>query len=54
MPWFGQVKAGEGYIAICEQPWDSAFYAEHPAGGPYTKAGVRWGASLGIPGIHDS
>ncbi|WP_300843944.1 DUF5696 domain-containing protein [uncultured Acetatifactor sp.] len=47
MPWFGQVKAGEGYIAICEQPWDSAFYAEHPAGGPYTKAGVRWGASLG-------
>ena len=47
MPWFGQVKAGNGYIAICEQPWDCAFYAEHPAGGPYTKAGVRWAASLG-------
>ena len=47
MPWFGQVKAGEGYIAICEQPWDCAFYAEHPAGGPYTTAGVRWLPSLG-------
>ena len=50
MPWFGQVKAGNGYIAICEQPWDCAFYAEHPAGGPYTKAGVRWAASLGKMG----
>lgn len=47
MPWFGQVKAGNGYIAICEQPWDSMFYAEHPAGGPYTKVNVRWAASLG-------
>ena len=26
MPWFGQVKAGEGYIAICEHPWDCAFW----------------------------
>lgn len=47
MPWFGQVKEGNGYIGICEQPWDSAFYAEHPADGPYTHVGMKWGPSLG-------
>lgn len=47
MPWFGQVKEGEGYIAICEQPWDAAYYAEHPESGPYTHVGIKWMPSLG-------
>lgn len=47
MPWFGQVKNRNGYIAICEQPWDASYYAEHPAGGPYTTVGIKWRPSLG-------
>lgn len=47
MPWFSQVREGAGYLAICQQPWDSFTYAEHPAGGPYTRVGVKWGPSLG-------
>lgn len=47
MPWFGQVKDRAGYIAICEQPWNAAYYTEHPAGGPYTHVGIRWEPSLG-------
>ncbi|EPD58553.1 hypothetical protein HMPREF1215_01572 [Coprococcus sp. HPP0074] len=47
MPWFGQVKDRAGYIAICEQPWNAAYYAEHPAEGPYTHVGIRWEPSLG-------
>lgn len=47
MPWFSQVKERAGYLAICEQPWDSSSYATHPAGGPYTQVGVKWGPSLG-------
>lgn len=47
MPWFGQVKNRAGYIAICEQPWDASYYAEHPANGPYTHVGVKWRPSLG-------
>lgn len=47
MPWFGQVKDRAGYIAICEQPWNAAYYTEHPAEGPYTHVGTRWEPSLG-------
>ena len=47
MPWFGQVKDCAGYIAICEQPWNAAYYTEHPAEGPYTHVGIRWEPSLG-------
>ena len=47
MPWFGQVKDRAGYIAICEQPWNAAYYTEHPAEGPYTHVGMRWEPSLG-------
>lgn len=47
MPWFSQIKEHQGYIAICEQPWDSAFYAEHPENGPFTHVGMKWGPSLG-------
>ena len=39
MPWFGQVKDGCGYIAICETPWNMGYYAEHPANGPYVHVG---------------
>ena len=46
-PWFGQVKDRAGYIAICEQPWNAAYYTEHPAEGPYTHVGIRWEPSLG-------
>lgn len=47
MPWFGQVKDGEGYIAICETPWNAGYTAEHPAGGPYSHVGVYYEPSLG-------
>lgn len=47
MPWFGQVKEREGYIAICETPWNGGYYANHPANGPYTHVGVYFEPSLG-------
>lgn len=47
MPWFGQVKDRQGYIAICTTPWNAGYYAEHPAGGPYTHVGVYFEPSLG-------
>lgn len=47
MPWFGQVKDGEGYIAICETPWNAGYTAEHPAGGPYSHVGIYYEPSLG-------
>lgn len=47
MPWFGQVKDGDGYIAICETPWNAGYAAEHPAGGPYSHVGVYYEPSLG-------
>lgn len=47
MPWFAQVKDGEGYIAIAETPWNAAYDVDHPAGGPYTHVGIRWEPSLG-------
>ena len=48
MPWYAQIKDGQGYLAICEQPWDAFYYVDHPAGGPYTHIGVRWVPSLGL------
>ncbi len=47
MPWFGQVEDRKGYLAICETPWDAGYYADHPAGGPYTHVGFYWLSSLG-------
>lgn len=47
MPWFGQVKDGNGYIAICVTPWNAGYQATHPAGGPYTHVSVRFEPSLG-------
>ena len=47
MPWFGQVRGKEGYLAICETPWDAGWQADHPENGPYTHVGVRFEPSLG-------
>lgn len=47
MPWFAQVKDGEGCIAIAETPWNAAYDVDHPAGGPYTHVSIRWEPSLG-------
>ncbi|MCD8118665.1 MAG: DUF5696 domain-containing protein [Lachnospiraceae bacterium] len=47
MPWFGQVKDGHGYIAICETPWDAGYEVDHPAGGPHTRVEPYFLPSLG-------
>ncbi len=47
MPWFGQVKERQGYIAIAGTPWNAGAYVEHPAGGPHTSIGIWWEPSLG-------
>lgn len=47
MPWFGQVKDRDGYIAICETPWNAGYTADHPANGPYTHVSVYYEPSLG-------
>ena len=47
MPWFSQIKEGEGYLALCETPWNAGYQAEHPAGGPYTHVNVWFEPSLG-------
>lgn len=46
MPWFSQIKDGNGYIAIVRQPWDAGYDIDHPANGPYTHVGVYWLSSL--------
>ncbi len=47
MPWFSQVKEGNGYIAVCMTPWNAGYYASHPANGPYTHVGAWFSPSLG-------
>ncbi len=47
MPWFGQADHRQGYIAICEQPWDAGYRICHPAGGPYSHVGMYFLPSLG-------
>lgn len=47
MPWFGQIKEGEGCLALCTTPWNAGYQAEHPAGGSYTHANVYFEPSLG-------
>jgi len=46
MPWWGQVRGGEGYAAIIETPYDAGCALVHPPGGP-TAAQPVWYASLG-------
>lgn len=50
MPWFGQVKEGEGCLALCTTPWNGGIQAKHPAGGPYTHVNVYFEPSLGRMG----
>ena len=47
MPWFSQVKDGEGYLAVAVTPWNAGYDIDHPAGGPYTHMSIRWEPSLG-------
>lgn len=55
MPWFAQLRGGalepapdeDGLLAICETPWNAGYEIDHPAGGPYTHAGVWFEPSLG-------
>jgi hypothetical protein len=46
MPWWGQVRADEGYQVILETPWDGGIRVTHPAGGP-TRVRPVWFSSLG-------
>lgn len=41
MPWFAQVRQGQGYMLICETPANAGYEAEHPAGG----AGHGWASA---------
>lgn len=47
MPWFAQVKDGNGVLATCLTPWDAGYRAIHPAGGPYTHVSFYAMKSLG-------
>ena len=47
MPWFSQIKEGNGYIAICEQPQDAGYRAVHEANSDRTTVGMVFYKSLG-------
>lgn len=47
MPWYGQVRASCGYLAIALTPWNGRVQADHPANGPYTHIWTQWDPSLG-------
>lgn len=47
MPWFSQIRAGSGYIAVALTPWNGSVAVDHPSGGPYTHVSVTWEPSLG-------
>ena len=47
LPFFSQIKKGEGYIAISLTPWNMGYYATHPENGGYTSVGFRLENSLG-------
>lgn len=49
MPFFAQLRRDlvDGYIAICETPWNAGYAVDHPAGGPYTHIGTWFEPSLG-------
>lgn len=46
MPWIGQVRGRQGWMAIVETPWDAGYELTHPAGGP-TGLHLTWQESLG-------
>lgn len=37
----------DALLAICETPWNTGYEIDHPAGGPYTHAGIWFEPSLG-------
>ena len=47
MPWYAQLRGDDGYIAICETPWNAGYHVDHPAGGPYTHVSMWLDPSLG-------
>ena len=47
MPWFGQVRDKNGYIAIAQTPWNGGIWVDHPMEGGYTHTGAWWEPSLG-------
>lgn len=47
MPWFGQVRSTDGYIAIVCTPWDAGYQVNHPAESDYCHIAVRWLPSMG-------
>lgn len=46
MPWWGEVAPDGAYLCYVQQPWDSAYTIDHPAGGP-NRIYVRHLPSLG-------
>ena len=46
MPFYGQVKEGQLYIAITQTPWDAGFVTDGKPGGPYA-VWQHWLPSLG-------
>ena len=47
MPWFGQVRNTDGYIAIVCTPWDAGYQVNHPAESDFCHIAVRWLPSMG-------
>lgn len=47
MPWFGQVRHTDGYIAIVCTPWDAGYQINHPAASDFCHIAVRWLPSMG-------
>lgn len=47
LPFFSQIKDGQGYLAISLTPWNMGYYALHPENGDYTSVGFRLENSLG-------
>ena len=47
MPWFGQVRDTDGYIAIVCTPWDAGYQVNHPAESDFCHIAVRWLPSMG-------
>lgn len=45
MPWFGQIRDQNGYIAIVETAYDAGYELDHKAGGP-TRVSPAWNVSM--------
>lgn len=47
LPFFSQIKEGNGYLAISLTPWNMGYYAMHPENSNFTEVGFRIENSLG-------